>query len=136
IKDNGDFLYVVADMLAAAVQYGRDKTFCQTLVSSSDLVAGYAKAGVSVLSSMGSTPLEISMQAAEKIDITSEDYLRQWMWQSCHEFGWFQVANGEGAGTSRSSKIDLEYNEKVCQRLYPTPMKADGSMNQEWYNPL
>ncbi len=136
VKNDDDFLYVVADMLAAAVQYGMDANFCKILTNSDDLVAGYAKAGVSTLNSMGSTPLEISMQSAEKVDITSEDYFRQWMWQSCNEFGWFQVANGAGSETSRSSRIDLDYHAKVCQRLYKTAMKADGSMNNEWYYTL
>lgn len=136
IKETSDFLYVVADMLAAAVQYGRDKAFCDTLNASEDLVAGYAKAGVATLSSMGSRPVEISMQAAEKVSVTPDENFRQWMWQSCREFGWFQVANGTGASTSRSSAIDLVYHENVCKRLYQTPMTADGALNQEWYFPL
>src|SRR5207253_11463 len=38
IKLNSDFIYVVADMLAAAVQYGRDQVFCNALTSTSDLI--------------------------------------------------------------------------------------------------
>jgi pimeloyl-ACP methyl ester carboxylesterase len=136
IKLNADFIYVVADILAAAVQYGRHTSFCQSLMSSQDLVKDYAVAGLQVLTSLGTTPVEISMQSAEKIDTTPNDYFRQWMWQSCTEFGWFQVASGSGRGTSRSSQVDLNYHKQVCQRLYQVPMTADGSMNQEWFTPL
>lgn len=136
LKNKGDFLYVVADMLAAAVQYGRDKMFCQTLASNADLVQGYASAGLSVLSAMGATPFEISLAVAERVDVTSSDNMRQWMWQSCREFGWFQVANGNGNETSRSSKIDLPYHQEVCQRLYQKPMGKDGALNDKWYFPL
>lgn len=136
IKETGDFLYVVADMLAAAVQYGRDKAFCDTLNTNEDLVVGYAKAGIATLTAMGSRPIEISMQAAEKINVTPDENFRQWMWQSCKEFGWFQVANGTGATSSRSSTIDLVYHENVCKRLFQVPMTADGSLNQDWYFPI
>lgn len=136
LKNDGDFLYVVADMLAAAVQYGRDKMFCQTLADNSDLVEGYAAAGLSVLTAMGAKPFDISLAVAERIEVTPDDNMRQWMWQSCREFGWFQVANGNGNETSRSSKIDLPYHNEVCKRLYNKPMGKDGALNNKWYYPL
>jgi hypothetical protein len=136
VKNDGDFLYVVADMLAAAVQYGRDKVFCNALTSNSDLIAGYAQGGLSVLNSMGTTPFEISLAVAEREVVTADDNMRQWMWQSCSEFGWFQVANGTGTETSRSAKIDLPYHDEVCNRLYKAPMGVDGALNEEWYFPL
>jgi pimeloyl-ACP methyl ester carboxylesterase len=136
IKLDSDFIYVVADILAAAVQYGRHTGFCQALINGQDPIKDYAVAGLQVLTSLGSTPLEISMQAAEKVETTPDDMFRQWMWQSCTQFGWFQVANGNGKDTSRSSLVDLEYHKQVCARLYQTPMTADGSMNQEWFHPL
>jgi pimeloyl-ACP methyl ester carboxylesterase len=136
VVNDDDFLYVVADMLAAAVQYGRHTKFCNDLAAHADRVAGYARAGINVLSSMGTTPIEISMQAAEVQDITPASYFRQWMWQSCLEFGWFQVANGSGTDTSRSSRIDLPYHDRVCERLYGQGTTADGSLNANWYAPL
>ncbi len=136
VVNDKDFLYVVADMLAAAVQYGRDKVFCSALTSSEDLIAGYAKGGLSVLGSMGTTPFEISLAVAERQDVTADDNMRQWMYQSCRQFGWFQVANGTGKETSRSAQIDLKYHEEVCDRLYKIPMGRDGALNDKWYFPL
>ena len=136
LTNDNDFLYVVADMLAAAVQYGRDKVFCGALTSNADLVQGYAKGGLAVLSAMGATPFDISLAVAEREVVTSSDNMRQWLWQSCREFGWFQVANGAGYETSRSSRIDLAYHEEICQRLYKRPMVSDGALNAKWYLPL
>lgn len=136
VKDNGDFLYVVADMLAAAVQYGRDKAFCDALSKSSDPVMGYAKGGLSVLTSMGTTPQELSLSIAEREEVSPSDNMRQWMWQSCQQFGWFQVANGRGVNSSRSSQINLNYHDDVCKRLYGRRMGRDGALNPEWYLPL
>lgn len=133
VVNDKDFLYVVADMLAAAVQYGRDNVFCSALASTNDLIAGYAKGGLSVLGSMGTTPFEISLAVAEKQEVTADDNMRQWMYQSCRQFGWFQVANGTGRETSRSSQIDLAYHEEVCDRLYNIPMGTDGALNDKYY---
>lgn len=135
INTQGDFLYAVADMLAAAVQYGRHKVFCDALLRSNDLIKGYAEGGLKVLSSLGLTPFDTSFQSAEKIEVTSDDYFRQWMWQSCKEFGWFQVANSNGT-PARSSKLDLKFHADTCERLYQTDSTADGSLNTEWYLPL
>lgn len=136
VVNDKDFLYVVADMLAAAVQYGRDKVFCASLSSSTDLIEGYAKGGLSVLSAMGTTPFEISLAVAERQEVTADDNMRQWMYQSCRQFGWFQVANGTGKDTSRSSQIDLAYHEEVCNRLYGIQMGRDGALNSKWYDLL
>lgn len=136
LKNNKDFLYVVADMLAAAVQYGRDKVFCTALESDSDPVQGYAKGGLSVLEAMGTTPFEISLAVAERMKVTPSDNMRQWLWQSCHQFGWFQVANDDQRVTSRSSQIDLKYHQEVCQRMYQTNMSVNGALNANWYYPL
>lgn len=136
IRNNQDFLYVAADMVAAAVQYGRDNVFCEELLSHEDLIEGYAKGGLKVLRSMGYRPIDFSMQSAEKEDVTADDNYRQWIWQSCSEFGWFQVSNS-GGETSRSSQIDLDYHNQVCQRLYGIPMSnKHQSLNETWYSPL
>jgi pimeloyl-ACP methyl ester carboxylesterase len=136
VKNDGDFLYVVADMLAAAVQYGHDDVFCEALLKNSDPVEGYAKGGLEVLDSMLSTPSEISLSVAEKEEVTPNDNLRQWMWQSCTQFGWFQVANGNGQNSARSERVDLPYHNEVCQRLYKIPISVDGALNEQWYFPL
>lgn len=135
LVNNNDFLYVVADMLAAAVQYGQERLLCGTLNATKDKIQGYAFGGLAVLRSMGNTPFEISLAVAERIEVTPQDNMRQWLWQSCQEFGWFQVAN-EGTKTSRSSRIDLAYHEEICERLYQRPMVKDGALNAEYYLPL
>ncbi len=136
LTNDKDFLYVVADMLAAAVQYGRNQIFCNALEGNTDLVLGYAKGGLAVLSALGATPYDISLAVAGRQTVTPDDNMRQWMWQSCREFGWFQVANGTGPTTSRSAQIDLAYHEDVCQRMYGIQMGSDGALNSQWYSPL
>jgi Serine carboxypeptidase S28 len=136
LKNNKDFLYVVADMLAAAVQYGRDAQFCQSLSSNPDLIQGYATGGLAALAAIGSTPFETSLAVGERVNATPDDNMRQWLWQSCSQFGWFQVANGKGLSASRSSQIDLKYHEEICDRLFSVKMVEDGKLNTDYYYPI
>lgn len=136
LTNDEDFLYVVADMLAAAVQYGRDKVFCDALTSTSDLVQGYARGGLTVLNAMGASPFDISLAIAEKEEVTADDNMRQWLYQSCRQFGWFQVANGIGRSTSRSQRVDLNYHDNICKRFYKISMGRDGALNPNWYQKL
>ena len=48
------------------------------------------------------------------------EMMRQWMYQSCAEFGYFQTAPQENA--LRSARIDLVYHLDVCERLFGAPM--------------
>jgi len=137
-----DFLYTLADMAAIAIQYGFEKQFCGGLIAgfqSGNAVEAYAKEGLSLMKMMGTSPFQNSFGGA--MSLNPEDYLgyagRQWMYQSCNEFGFYQVANGEGGGSSRSSKIDLAYHNDACERLFgiKNPVNTDRT-NREYYSKL
>lgn len=130
-----DFMYTVADSLAAAVQYGTHEQFCQTLQGPGNPVENYGRAGQAAVSVLGASLFDISMQAAENLDGSDpSSNFRQWMWQSCTEFGWFQTANYQTSeGTSRSLSVDLAYHERLCQRLFGRPATVKTAMNDTWY---
>jgi pimeloyl-ACP methyl ester carboxylesterase len=126
ITDSVDFLYVVADMGAMAVQYGSMDTFCSTLLGASDPVAGYAKAGVDVFKNVfNMTPLQDSFQSI--VSENPEDYMaggfgsRQWFYQSCTEFGYFQNAYHDPAHSVRSHLINPAFHADLCAKLFNTP---------------
>lgn len=143
IVDNVDFLYVLADMAAIAIQYGYQKQFCDQITAGSksgQLTESYAKVGTQLLSNFGITALQDSFQGAESIK--PEDYLgwagmRSWMYQSCTEFGYYQVAYSNPAEASRSSSITLQYHNNVCKRLFGlmTPVNVNQT-NRTFYNNL
>ncbi len=141
-KDDVDFLYVVADMAAAAVQYGFQKTFCSSLSGSTgdQLVQNYAKAGISVFAQLGETPIQDSFETAMNTDPAAYQDgtgMRSWMYQSCTEFGYYQVAYHNPAESSRSQRITLDYHNQVCNHLFglTTPVN-DNATNAKFYNNL
>jgi len=143
VVDNIDFLYVLADMAAIAIQYGYQKQFCDQIIAgakSGQLVEAYAKVGTKLFSNFGLTALQDSFQGAESIK--PEDYLgwagmRSWMYQSCTEFGYYQVAYSNPAESSRSSSITLQYHNNACKRLFglTTPVNVNQT-NATFYNNL
>jgi len=137
-----DFLYVLADMAAIAIQYGFEKPFCSALIDGDqkgDPVAAYAKTGLSMMATLGTSPFQDSFGGA--MSENPADYQsfagRQWMYQSCTEFGFYQIANPGGVETSRSSRIDLAYHHEACARLFglKKPVNTDQT-NRRYYAKL
>lgn len=138
VTDTVDFLYVVADMAAVAIQYGNTDKFCQAL-DVQDPLAGYATVGTELFANFGMTPFMDSFQAAENDDpYAYQDFaLRQWMYQSCTEYGYYQVAHHDSQVTVRSRRIDLAYHNQVCDRLFSLKRQVDeDSTNARYFKPL
>ena len=63
--------------------------------------------------------------------------MRQWFYQSCTEYGYWQNAYHDSTITVRSTLVNPAYHRGVCRRLFnlldPAPVVA---MNHKFYEPL
>lgn len=140
IKHPIDFLYLIADIGAAAVQYGMKDTFCNALTSSADPLIGYAHFAQTLYQKMGVSAVEMTAQGA--MSESPEDYQhgvgqRQWFYQSCTEYGYWQNANPDQSKTTRSSLINLDYHHQLCERLFGIQKSANTQrINNLFYYPL
>lgn len=140
VNDPIDFLYLVADVGAAAIQYGKRDAFCSALSSSATPLAGYADFAKKLYQSMGVTAVEMTAQGA--MSDNPNDYkngvgMRQWYYQSCTEYGYWQNANPDRQQSTRSALIDLSYHRQTCQRLFGLNQPAQtASLNNTLYYPL
>ena len=142
VKSDFDFLYVMADMAAVAIQYGSQKDFCETLVTGTQAgktIEAYAKAGIKAFEILGITPFEDTFQAAQSTNPKNfvNTGFRAWMYQSCTEFGYFQTAYHVPSESSRSAKITLQAHYGVCKRLFnfDVPVNTDRT-NDHFYRGL
>jgi hypothetical protein len=93
-----------------------------------------------MLSWFGMTPVQDTFQGAESLD--ANDYsqgagMRQWLWQTCTEFGFFQVANRDPAKSVRSSMLTLDFHFEMCRQLFGLKNDLDTELkNSEYYRPL
>lgn len=140
IQDPRDFLYLVADTGAAAVQYGMKNEFCAALSQSTSPLTGYALFAKSLYQRMGLSAVEMTAQGA--LSENPQDYpqgtgMRQWFYQSCQEYGYWQNANPDPAQATRSALINLDYHHQVCARLFGLHEAANTqAMNAQFYYPL
>jgi pimeloyl-ACP methyl ester carboxylesterase len=133
-----DFLYNLADMAAIAIQYGFQKEFCSALIEGDkrgNALQAYAQVGLSLFQRLGTSPVLDAFEGALSLD--PKDYLdfagRQWMYQSCTEFGFYQTANGNPRESARSSKIDLPYHNDACNRLFGMKTQVDADRTNRGY---
>lgn len=139
LTDDDDFLYLVADMGALAVQYGYRDRFCGLLGGESAL-EGYAQFTREIFGLWQMNAL--SGSAAGALSEDPNDYIavfgmRQWFYQSCTEYGYWQNAYHDEKMSARSRRINPEYHRNICKRLFkmdaPVP---EETTNKAFYFPL
>ncbi len=140
IKAPVDFLVFMAEVAAASVQYGDRDTFCRLLDKGETPLDGYARAAQHVLSTWGIHASELVAQGGESLD--PNDYInnfgmRQWLYQSCTEYGYWQNANADRSQSARSVMMNAAYHRDVCHRLFGLTHEVDtNGINQNYYLPL
>jgi pimeloyl-ACP methyl ester carboxylesterase len=142
IANSVDFLYVVADMAATAIQYGFKDEFCNKITNvsaSENLTEAFAKAGLSAFQQLDVTPMNDWVDGAKSLK--PSDYsgtgMRAWLYQSCTEFGYYQIANPNLAESARSQQITTAYHDQMCSRLFgvTTPVNT-AKTNSKFFNHL
>ena len=139
LTDDVDFLYSLADMGALAAQYGYRDEFCDMLTNTSDPLEAYAEFTRKIYSSWGITAKSFSVAGSfsENPDDYIDTGMRSWYYQSCTEYGYWQVAYHDLAITVRSPRIDLAYHRNICKRLFGLEVPVDTTkVNETLYKPL
>ena len=139
LEDEADFVYLVADMGALAIQYGYRDHFCELLRTKSPM-DGYSQFTQEIYQSWGINALSGSAAGAVSLDpadYESEAGMRQWFYQSCTEYGYWQNAYHDEAQSARSKLINSDYHKGICRRLFGIEQPTDTRhINQTFYFPL
>ena len=115
--DNGDLMWYIADTFTLGVQYGGRIELCDifTSIASADM-----KLQVPVVKQYadkhGVTLNQYDRVALSNTVMNYQDNMRQWTWQYCTEFAWFQVPNAEHP--MRSNLIDAAYWVPYCESIF------------------
>lgn len=122
-----DFLYYTADVAATSVQYGHQYELCnQTMLGllngkdPTSVFANYSKTTFHNI--FGVSPLSYSQDVLKRTVPTGTGG-RQWWYQKCTEFGFFQVA--PEYGSIRSQKINLDYHRQLCSNVFTPGLWPD-----------
>jgi pimeloyl-ACP methyl ester carboxylesterase len=140
VENSLDFVYLVADVAAEAIQYGKRDKFCNLLENSPTAIEGYASYAKELFEELETDAVGFTPQgwmSESPKDYDSDIGVRQWYYQSCTEYGYWQNANPSSDKSARSSLINLDYHHEVCKRLFniETPANVD-LINKSFYYPL
>ncbi|KXN72814.1 peptidase S28 [Conidiobolus coronatus NRRL 28638] len=118
VEDDDLFLYTIADILAYIVQYNLPTTnpnidtFCSGLVSQSDMkskINHYIDQTNKVRNNNGYTCKSFEgYDTLKAIKANNKDVMKQWTYQSCQEWGFWQTAPKNGIST-RSKRLTLKW---------------------------
>lgn len=138
VDDADDFLGVVADMGAYAMQYGMQEQFCNSISNSSTQLDGYARAGQKIMSYFSITPFQDSYQGIESTN--ASDYsgfgARQWVYQTCAELGYWQIAYHDPSQSVRSQRLNSDFYARECSKIFGTPVPDTVALDTRYYEPL
>ena len=128
----GDFMFFIADIFTMGVQYGTRTEMCALITSEDfqiDPLTNLSAYGVS----KGLSVAQYDAIALQNVTYDVSLNLRQWTYQYCTEFGWYQVPWNANFAT-RSPSLNLTFWHDYCQRIFsPTlPYPAVEETNMEF----
>lgn len=137
IREDRDFLYVLADVTAGAVQYGTHLQLCALMTRAADPVEAYVGYVRNFLIERGETAAGFSPQGAMALGAQDSGGMRQWYYQSCTEYGYWQDAHRDPARSVRSARINQDYDRDYCQRMFGiTELADEAAINARYYAEL
>ncbi len=137
LTDPDDFLFGIADVAAAAVQYRLTSTLCDSF-KTNDVIVDYANFLAKMANDLGYLPSSYSFASAN--DVTAGgpvSDLRSFYYQQCTEYGLFQTAYQDPKVSVRSQRLNMEYMIKGCERLFKTSFHSGAQLtNERYFEPL
>lgn len=135
LDNDGDFMYLLADAIATAFQYGNPDKLCVPLVRAKkdgeDLVDTFAK----FVKAYYLGGLRVDVRTYDQNYLKNPDLedrsVRLWWFQVCTEVAYFQVAPANDS--MRSSKIDAQYHLDLCKKVFGKGVFPDVSGTNLYY---
>ncbi|KAJ0971071.1 hypothetical protein J5N97_019030 [Dioscorea zingiberensis] len=136
LKNDVDFLYLLADAAVIAFQYGNPDVLCSPLLDAKatgkslvEVYASYVKDYY--FGTFGSSVKSYDLQHLKNTTVSNESGDRLWWFQVCSEVAYFQVAPSNDS--IRSSRIDTKYHLDLCKNVFGEVMYPDVDMTNLYY---
>ena len=117
-----DFMFFIADVFTMYVQYGSRTQLCDKLLAD-DYKSDPIKAVAKLASDRGVHFADYDAEELSKTKIDVNSPMRQWTYQYCSMFGWFQVP-ARNITPARSSTLNEDNWLDYCRRIYSADMPA------------
>ncbi|KAI5684114.1 hypothetical protein M9H77_05342 [Catharanthus roseus] len=136
LKNDGDFMYFLADAAAIAFQYGNPDILCGPVTKAKkageDLVEAYAKyVKEYYVNSFGAGVETYDQNHLKNTSLDGDTADRLWWFQVCTEVAYFQVAPSNDS--VRSSKVDTRYHLDLCKNVFGKGVYPDVDATNIYY---
>mmetsp|Transcript_657 Transcript_657/g.888 ORF Transcript_657/g.888 Transcript_657/m.888 type:complete len:243 (-) Transcript_657:206-934(-) len=129
-----DFFFFYADIFTMGVQYGTRVDMCANLTAAEGEKDALMKAVAALATNGGVSYDQYDAKALSNPTINADSSLRQWSWQYCTEFGFFQTPNDEQPLRSRA--IDIDFWPDYCGRIFGTKVETRTDDTNKLYGGL
>jgi pimeloyl-ACP methyl ester carboxylesterase len=110
-----EFLFFSADMFIAYVQYGQRTELCDKLKQAEDIHGMDLVQFIAQNVYQGGIEVYKTSELQKTTILHSNNY-RQWTWQYCNEFGFFQTPSHEHP--MRSEYVGINFWTNYCRRIF------------------
>ena len=132
--DDREFFFFYADIFTTGVQYGNRVSMCESLIAANRDKDVLMKAVAKLATDGGVKYDGYDAKALSNTKIDTSSNLRQWSWQYCTEFGFFQTPNIEQP--LRSQAINMDFWPDYCNRIFGTKIETKTKETNEYYGGL
>ncbi|CAD6205547.1 unnamed protein product [Miscanthus lutarioriparius] len=135
LKNDGDFLFFLADAAAITFQYGNPDALCPQLIEAKknkkNLVEAYAQFVKDFYIKKMETPPSSYDREYLKETTPDDSGSRLWWFQVCSEVAYFQVAPKNDS--VRSARINTKYHLDLCRNVFGEGVYPDVFMTNLYY---
>lgn len=114
--DNREFFFFLADIFVTGVQYGNRNGMCEILEANSGSIGTLMQAVADLATSEGVAYDGYDAVTLSNTEIDVNNSSRQWTYQYCNEFGFFQTPNDDNP--MRSQVLVESFWPDYCQRVF------------------
>ncbi|KAG0460701.1 hypothetical protein HPP92_020998 [Vanilla planifolia] len=136
VKNDVDFLYLLADAAAIAFQYGNPDVLCSPLLEAKKLNENLVETFANYVKDyycgkFGASVETYDQQHLKNTAIGEKSGDRLWWFQVCTEVAFFQVAPTNDS--VRSSRIDVSYHLELCRNIFGEGIYPEVDMTNIYY---
>ena len=121
--DKRDFWFFYADIFVFGVQYGHRVEMCQALENSKATSGTLMQAIAELASDYGVKYEDYDAATLSKTEVDTSKSGRQWTYQYCNEFGFYQTPND--TNPMRNALLVESFWPDYCKRIFGKDMEAD-----------
>lgn len=130
---DSDVMFFLADFFAVAVQYGNRTGLCTLMANLEDKSFSDQLKEIAFAADDDQVYMADYDRSGLKLEgYTPDNSTRQWTYQYCNEFGWFQTPSTVSeTHVMRSHLLDTQYWYNLCYDLYGIDLTAARESNMQ-----